>query len=574
MSGALGAVDPVSDRPNIVFIICDDLAWGDLACHGNPVPTTTPSLDRLHSEASRLTRYCSGPLCTPARAGTLTGRYHLRTRAFDTYCGRATLDPEEPTIARCLAAAGYRTGCFGKWHLGDNHPSRPMDMGFGDSLVHLSGGIGQPGDRPENHRRETESYFDPVVVRHGAPEASHGYCSDVFTDACLDFIEASAAQPFFAYLSFNAPHSPLQIGDEWADPYREAGVNEQHARLYGMVTNIDRNVGRLLAKLDELQLQERTLVVFTSDHGPCGSSQNREARQRFNAGLRGIKGSMYQGGIQVPSFWRWPGRIAAGRDIDRVAATVDVLPTLVELGGARLPELPTDGLSLAPLLTGAGERQPWPERTVFMHWHRGDTPVRYRNYAAIDQRWKLTRPHESAPDELYDLEADAAESADLAVQNPDIVTALRGHYDDWFDDVCSTRGARTFDPAPVPLGTAHENPVLLSQNDWRLTDGREGWRDDTLRGYWTVRVTEDEADFAVRVHLRAGVPSGTVHVAVDEAEWSKPVAQDQAACEFESLRLPVGTARLEAWLQTATTCADARLGRFVPALYVEVERTT
>ncbi|HJP29270.1 MAG TPA: arylsulfatase [Candidatus Latescibacteria bacterium] len=560
-------------RPNVIFIICDDLAWGDLACHGNPVPTKTPQLDAMYAASTRLTRYCSGPLCTPARAGILTGRWHLRTRAFDTYCGRATLDPGEPTIAATLGAAGYATGCFGKWHLGDNYPSRPMDLGFDESLVHLAGGIGQPGDRYENHEREDESYFDPVVVRHGMPEQSNGYCSDVFTDECLDFITRRAGEPFFAYLAFNAPHTPLQIADQWADPYREAGVNEAHARIYGMVSNIDHNVGRVQAKLAELNLADNTLVVFTSDHGPCGSAQNQEApageRHRWNGGLRGIKGSVYQGGVQVPSLWHWPGHVPAGRDVDCLAATVDVLPTLADLCGAQLPEQPVDGVSLAAQLTERPGTSP--ERTVFMQWHRGDAPVRYRNYAAITQRWKVTRPHESAADELYDLARDPHETADIAVAHPDVVERLRQEYEVWFDDVGTTRGARTFDPPTVYLGSDEENPVLLTQNDWRTLDGAEGWRSDGLRGYWRVYVRQGAGPFNVRIRLRQGVPAGTVHLALDEAEYEVALPPGTHVVDMVSLDLPSGTSRLEAWLHTDDPAPDARHGRFIPALYVEVE---
>ena len=566
-------------RPNVVFIICDDLAWGDLACHGNPVPTRTPNLDAMHAGSTRLTRMCSGPLCTPARAGILTGRWHLRTRAFDTYCGRATLDPGEPTIARALQAAGYATGCFGKWHLGDNYPSRPCDMGFDESLVHLGGGIGQPGDRYENHERERESYFGPVLVRGGVPEATRGYCTDVITDACLDFLErragAAATTPFFAYVGFNAPHTPLQVADEWAEPYRQAGINETHARLYGMVSNIDHNVGRVAAKLDELGLTDSTLVVFTSDHGPCGSAQNPEApageRHRWNAGLRGIKGSMYQGGIQVPSFWRWPGQVPAGRDVERLAATVDVLPTLAELCGAGLPEVPVDGVSLATELRGGAA--PPVDRAVFMQWHRGDGPVRWRNCAVITQRWKLTRPHEDAADELYDIARDRRETADVAGAHPDVVADLRARYEDWFDDVGTTRGARTFDATTVPLGTPHENPVLLTQNDWRLVGGGEGWRDDRLRGTWKVRVDDAAARFTVRLRFRADCPTGTAHLALDDDEWTAPLTAGQHVCELPGLALPVGVSRLEAWLHTDAPTQGARHGCFVPALYVEAERT-
>lgn len=571
------SVTAATGRPNVVFIICDDLAWGDLACHGNPVPTTTPHLDAMHAGSTRLTRYCSGPLCTPARAGILTGRWHLRTRAIDTYCGRATLDPGEPTIARTLQAAGYTTGCFGKWHLGDNHASRPMDMGFDESLVHLAGGIGQPGDRYENHEREDESYFDPVVVRHGVPEKATGYCTDLFTDECLRFVEAHRDEPFFAYLAFNAPHSPFQIADEWADPYRHAGVPETHAKLYGMVSNIDHNVGRVHAKLAELGLSERTLVVFTSDHGPCGSAQDRTVPpgqgHRWNAKLRGIKGSMYQGGVQVPSLWRWPGQLTEGRDVDTLAATVDILPTLAEFCSADVSRLatagtPLDGLSLTRWLTA--DEAPL-DRTVFMQWHRGDAPVRYRNYAAITQRWKLTRPHEEAADELYDLARDPHETADVAVAHPDEVLRLRTQYERWFDDVGATRGGRTFD-APMPLlGTTHENPVLLTQNDWRTLDGHEGWRRDDLRGYWRVRVAEGAAAFTVRVRLRRDCPTGRVHLTLDEHEWTTRLPPGEHVVEWTGLRLPEGASRLEAWLHTDEPCPGARHGRFVPALYVEVD---
>jgi arylsulfatase A-like enzyme len=564
-----------SSQPNVIFIICDDLAWGDLACHGNP-HTHTPRLDQMHAQSTRLTRYCSGPLCTPARAGILTGRWHLRTRAFDTYCGRAAIDPQEPTIARTLATAGYRTGAFGKWHLGDNYPSRPNDLGFEETLVHRSGGIGQPGDVPANHLREHDSYFDPVLVRNGSLEDSRGYCTDVFTDACLDFISDAQGtdQPFFAYLAFNAPHTPLQIADEWVEPYRQAAVNETHARLYGMVTNIDHNVGRVIDHVDGLGLADKTLIIFTSDHGPCGSSAAGEEGQRFNAGLRGIKGSMYQGGIQTPSFWRWPTTLAADCDIDRVAATVDVLPTLAQFAGAELIKPTdgpaTDGQSLVPLLTGETQPDDWVDREVFMHWHRGDAPVRYRNYAVIDQRWKLMRPAEDVADELYDLQADPQERVDLAAQEPDRVTAMRRRYDMWFEDVCTTRGGRTFDPVAIPLGTAHENPVVLSQNDWR-TIGDEGWRNDRIRGVWAVRVEED-AQYDVCLMWREDLPAGSAFVALDDTVWSTPVAAGTRLTTLPGISLPLGPARLEAWLHTEAPCETARSGHFIPALYVEVDR--
>ncbi|GIV78517.1 MAG: arylsulfatase [Litorilinea sp.] len=561
-------------RPNILIIIMDDLAWGDLACHGNPY-TYTPNLDRLYQESTHLTRYCSGPLCSPARASLMTGRYHLRTRVIDTYCGRSMLDPEERTLAQALHDHGYRTGAFGKWHLGDCYPMRAVDLGFEETLTHRAGGIGQPGDHPDNYPRwQTDSYFDPVLYHNGEPERYQGYCTDIFTDAAIAFIEEHRDEPFFAYLATNAPHSPLIIGDEWADRYRQMGINETHARLYGMVENIDWNVGRLLNRLDELGLAEDTLVIYTSDHGPCGSARDRTAppgkQDRFNAGLRGIKGTMYEGGIRVPCFWRWPGHFAADRDVDRISHPIDVFPTLLAACGIPLPtDRAIDGVNLLPLLRGEQEPERWPERTIFMQWHRGDVPVRYRNYAVITQRHKLHRPHESQPDELYDLVADPYEKTDIAADHPELVAELRAQYDNWLDEMAATRGLGTFDPPPIPIGTRHENPVLLTQNDWRII-GEEGWNQDNLRGYWELTARQD-GPYEVTVRFRRDVPPGVVHLRVDDREWATRAETGENVCTFPDLHFPSGRVRLEAWRQTDEPCPTALYKRFIPALYVQVK---
>jgi hypothetical protein len=228
-----------------------------------------------------------------------------------------------------------------------------------------------------------------------------------------------------------------------------------------------------------------------------------------------------------------------------------------------------DGVSLVPgLLENSAVAAT--DRTVFMQWHRGDAPVRYRNYAAITQRWKVTRPHEDAVDELYDLQRDPHETADIAVAHHDVVEQLRSEYDRWFDDVGATRGGRTFDPPTVHLGLDQENPVLLTQNDWRTLDGLEGWRSDGLRGYWRVHVQQNRGTCTARVRMRQGIPAGTVHLALDETMWSAVLPQGGHVVELTGLTLPVGTSRLEARLQTDADYPGARHGRFIPALYVEV----
>jgi len=381
--------DPAApSRPDVVVIMMDDLAYGDLACHGNP-HVVTPHLDRLHGESARLTRYSSGPMCTPARASLMTGRYHQRTRAYDTFCGRSMIDPGEVTLGHVLGAAGYRTGAFGKWHLGDAYPMRAGDLGFEETLVHNAGGIGQPGDHRQNHWREGEAYFDPVLHRDGVPEPSSGYCTDVLTDAAIDFVTRAGSEraPFFCYLATNAPHTPLEVPDEWIDRYRaDDRLGEVHARLYAMVENIDWNVGRLLAAIDPAT----TLVVYTSDHGPCPSARDfslpPDRQVRWNAGLRGEKGSLYDGAVKVPSFWRGPG-VTGGRDIATVASPIDVLPTLASVCGAELPaDVALDGVDLSPLLAGgSGSDASGDDRTLFLQWHRGNTQERYTRSTG---RWR------------------------------------------------------------------------------------------------------------------------------------------------------------------------------------------
>lgn len=563
----------------------DDLAWGDLACHGNPV-VRTPAIDGLHASSTRLTRYSSGPLCTPARASLMTGRYHQRTRALDTFCGRSMIDPGEVTIAAVLRSAGYRTGAFGKWHLGDAYPMRACDLGFDETLMHNAGGIGQPGDHRENHWREGEAYFDPVLHRRGVAERVEGYCTDVFTDAAIEFVTRHAGHgaPFFAYLATNAPHTPLEVGDEWTAPYRAAGVGEVHARLYGMVANIDWNVDRLLGALDGAGVTENTIVVYTSDHGPCPSARDFskpfDQQQRWNGGLRGEKGTLYDGGIKVPCFWRWPGRIAGGRDVDRITSPIDVLPTLAAAAGAAVPDhVELDGVDLGPLLTGAVSPADWPERELYLQWHRGNVPERYRNYAVVTQRYKLYRPApaggagvDTITDQLYDLVTDPAEADDVAAAHPDVVAGLRARYDVWFDDI-ARRGPAPFDPPRIVLDPPDGLPVVLSRQDWRVDDALAdmgelaGWM-GTTQGWWEVTVVAP-GTFGIDVRLEPFAWERPelferVHVRIGDLERSTPWVLQCTRYRFEGVALAAGDTRVEAWASGG--------GNRRSALYVDVDQ--
>jgi arylsulfatase/arylsulfatase A len=469
----------------------------------------------------------------------MTGRYPYRTRAFDTYLGRSMLDPQEVTLAECLRDAGYRTCISGKWHLGDCYPMRAMDNGFEEALVHNGGGLRQPGNVTRNN-----GYFDPDLMHNGEIEASTGYCTDIFTDHAIEFIEKPDHRPFFLYIGTNCPHAPFEIGEEWVKPYLDMGINETHARVYGMVENIDMNVGRVLQCLDQQGVAENTIVVYTSDHGQCGSSRHA-GENRFNSGLRDIKGSIYNGGLQVPSFWRWPAKFPANRAIDRIANPIDVLPTLLDAAGVALPEVKIDGTSLLPLLDGSAEPDDWPDRRIFVQWHRGDEPQARRNACVITQQHKLCWPEGSNAPEVYDLLDDPGEAHDICPDYPDIVERLSAAYDTWFAEVSSTRENNYACPRIV-IGSEHERFTVLTRQDNRM-DGPDDWGDDALT-HWEVEIAE-AGDYNIRIRLPAAVTDAHWHLKLDEREESTATSDETRSVLFESVPLNAGPLRVEAWAE-------------------------
>jgi arylsulfatase A-like enzyme len=331
-------------HPNVVLVMTDDQGYGDLACHGNPI-IKTPNLDELHDQSTRLTNFHVGPTCSPTRASLMTGHYCNRTGVWHTVMGRSLLRKDEVTMADVFRAGGYKTGIFGKWHLGDNYPFRPQDRGFDEGLIHKGGGIGNTQDYWGN------DYFDDTYFRNGKPEKFEGYCTDVWFAEAMKFIEANKDRPFFCYLPTNAPHGPFLVPEKYAEPYMGKGVK---FRFYGMISNIDENVGRLMSKLKELGIEDNTILIFMTDNGSSGG------HLVYNAGMRGSKGSEYDGGHRVPFFMRWPGGgIKAGINIDQITAHIDILPTMIEFCGLQAPEdVKFDGTSLMPLLTGDDRNGP------------------------------------------------------------------------------------------------------------------------------------------------------------------------------------------------------------------------
>lgn len=559
-------------KPNVVIILTDDQGFGELGVTGNPL-VRTPHMDRLAAQGVAFTNFHVMPVCSPTRACLMTGRYNYRTGVTDTYLGRSMMHPDETTLAEMLVAGGYCTGIFGKWHLGDNYPMRAMDKGFQESLVLNGGGLAQPGDPPDPVD-ERGAYFNATLRRNGTWIKTKGYVSDVLTDAAIQFIETKRDKPFFVYLPFNCPHAPHQVPKEYGQHYRPADFasakfpRKGHpmalrydpadlARVYGMIENIDDNLGRLLARLDELQLAENTIVVLFSDNG-C------QMHNGYNAGFQGWKGTPFEGGIHQFCFIRWPAQLKAGHQVERIAATIDLAPTLLGLCGVPKPErVKFDGLSLAPLLRG--EDVAWPDRVLFFQWHRGDAPERYRAFAARSQDWKLVQPLGSGERwdgqtafKLYDMAHDPQELHDLAAQEPERVARLKAQYDAWFNDVTSGRDYSV--PARIFIGAAQENPVLLTRQDWRGKDA--SWGPNGV-GYWEVNVVTSTR-YDVKLRFDSSKTDSEATLSCGSFSARRSIKAGAAECVFSGVQLPLGPARLNAGLVRGAATVGAR--------YVEVKR--
>ena len=532
---ACGPADEAPDRPNIILIMTDDQGWAQLGSHGDPV-LQTPRLDALAAESVEMTRFYVSPVCAPTRAALMTGRYNYRTGVVDTYLGRAMMAPDELTIAEVLGASGYRTGIFGKWHLGDNYPQRTVDQGFQASVVHKGGGIGQPSDPPGS------DYFDPILFRDGEQESFEGYCTDVYFDEAIRWIGEGSGEPFFAYIPTNAPHSPYLVPDSYREPYAAQGLSDKDARIYGMITNIDDNVGRLLDHLEAQGLSGNTIFIFMTDNGPT--------TRLYHAGLRAQKASVYEGGIRVPFLVRWPDRLEP-RKIEALGAHIDVTPTLLAAAGLPAPSgAEFDGTNLLPLWDGEASQAP--DRTYFVQAHRGNEPERYRAFAAVQQQFKLVQPvsfRQSPPQdaalELYDLIADPGEETDLAAEMPEVVERLKSGYDDWFDDVSASRG---FKAVRFMIGSDQQRRVTLTRQDWRM-ETPDGWgRDEKVLGKWEVEVAA-AGPYDVVVTLANPAPAGaTATIAFRGVEASVTVAAGAETATFEGLTLETGQGSFRASL--------------------------
>ena len=551
------AVETVAERPNVILIITDDQGYNDVGAHGNSM-IQTPNLDELWAESTRLTNFHVDPTCSPTRSALMTGRYSTRTGVWHTIMGRSLLDPGETTIAEVFANNGYRTGMVGKWHLGDNYPLRPQDQGFQEVVWHKAGGVGQASDYWGN------DYFDDTYWRGDTPESFEGYCTDVWFSEAIDFVERHQEDPFFLYLSTNAPHGPFLVDEAYSQPYADQGVPAPMDAFYGMITNIDENLGLLRQRLAELGLSDNTLLIYMSDNGTAAGQErdieDHDGWKGYNAGMRGIKGSEYEGGHRVPFIAHWPaGGLNQGSDLNQLAAHIDVLPTLVDLADLNFEvDRSIDGISLRGVLEGEEESF---DRTVFVHSQRIEYPEKWRKSSVMTNQWRFVNGTE-----LYDIQEDPAQQNDIAADHPEKVEELTAAYDTWWQSLMPT-----FDSyVRIGLGHAAENPVQLVSHDWHSDNGPVPWHQRHIEsglvanGFWAVDV-EEAGTYEVKLtrwaaHLNRAMNVTDARIKMGEIEEEMTVSPADDAASFE-LELDAGPAMLQTWLTTAD--GDERGAYFV-----------
>ncbi len=445
---SLLAAEELKTKPNVIIFLADDQAYGDMSLHGNP-HINTIHLDDFAKQSFELTNFYVSPVCAPTRASLMTGRYHLRTGVTDVNKPYYNMNPEELTIAEILKAAGYKTGIYGKWHLGDDSPHRPMDQGFDESIVHRGSGM-----------YGRNSYSNPSLWHNGKKKPFKGYCLDIFTDHAISFLKKRKAdeKPFLLYLSSNLVHVPLQAKKHLAKPFADKGLDAKTSQLYGMLKCVDNNFGRLIDKVKEFGFEDNTIIIYTSDNGPCHGGTTP---QRFMAGLHGLKGTVYENGIRVPCFIRWPqGQIKGGGKSAQATAHIDVMSTVLAACQLEKPEkLLLDGVSLLPLLKDP--QHTLSDRNLFFKWDGYGKPqenlafaVRFKNYKLVQSRGMnrndiadkyslLCRAQkkgrrslkDDAVYELFDIEKDPGELQDIAKLHPEIVQSMMKKYKLWFEDV-------------------------------------------------------------------------------------------------------------------------------------------
>ncbi|MCL6295133.1 arylsulfatase [Jejuia spongiicola] len=538
-----------SNLPNVILIITDDQGYGDFGFTGND-QIKTPVLDALSKRSIRFNNFYVSPVCAPTRSSLMTGRYSLRTGVRDTYNGGAIMASNEVTIAEMLKQANYKTGMYGKWHLGDNYPSRPIDQGFDESLIHLSGGMGQVGDFTTYFQGD-RSYFDPVLWYNGQPRMYDGYCSDIFTDNAINFIEKNHKAPFFCYLSFNAPHTPLQVPDEYYQMYADIDPSitfeknksskvkmnekdkEDARKVYAMVSNIDDNIGKVISKVKSLGIEDNTIIIFMTDNGP--------QQLRYVGGMRGLKGSVYRGGIRVPLLFSYPNQFKGNKDIETTTAHIDILPTIAKLCRVEAPKnKKIDGNSLLPLIKN--EKVDWAERSLFFYWTRR-YPELYNNIAIQKGDYKLVgKTNYNAPIEdfqMFDIKNDPNEQNNIVLKNKNFAKGLKQNLNQIYKELISSNNL--INQPSISVGSEFENPIILNRND---AGGERGiWNQEEIFGKWYVDVAEGHYNIKFKF-IKPVEPKGRMILETDAIVNQLKIDMETDFIEMKNIYLPKMTGNL------------------------------
>lgn len=567
-----------SERPNVIIVLTDDQGYGDISRHGNP-HLSTPHLDRLYDDGVRLTDFHVDPTCSPTRAALLTGRYSSRTGVWLTYSSRHHLRRNEVTMADVFKENGYKTAMFGKWHLGECYPYRPMDRGFSETLYHGGGMVSAVTDYWDNN------YYDDVYFRNGTPEKVSGYCTDVWFEESIRFIEKNRNAPFFIYLATNAVHSPLHVPEKYTIPFVEKGLGKL-SRYYGTIVNIDENVGKLRRCLSEMDLERDTILIFLNDNGTGGgvtltADENGGTRngwevEGYNAGMRGKKASRYEGAHRAACFIHWPqGGLKGGRDFDELTAHIDLMPTLMEMCNLETDhQIAFDGASLVPVFNG--EDTALSERSIMVHDQgRFGDPIgqglliKDKDLTVMRGKWRLV------DDELYDMRTDPRQKSDVAQQNPELVQQLRQDYESWWASI-SERSEEycpiVVNPSIQKVATITTQDLLgglvaYSQRHVRAAMPIEGWAviDVEVPGSYEISVRRwpaelnapirsadipeypmDPSTHAVKKVSTVALNITSARLKVGDFDQSVVVGETDKAVVFE-VNLPRGEHKIQSW---------------------------
>jgi len=543
-------------KPNVLIILTDDQGYGDLSCHGNPI-LKTPNLDNSHAKSIRLTDFHVAPKCTPTRGQLMTGCDAMRNGATRVCQGRSMMRESLPTMADIFRDGGYRTGHFGKWHLGDSYPHRPQDRGFDRTIHHGAWGITSIADYYAN------DYWDDMYRHNDKLQKYEGYCTDVWFNQAMQWMQArqAAGQPFYCYLATNCPHVPNRAPEKFIKPY----VGKKGpADFYGQIANIDMNVGRLMKWMRQRGLIKNTILIFMGDNGSSSGAGV------YNAGMRGHKGELWEGGHRVQCFIRWPeGELGSPRDIDELTQVQDILPTLIDLCSLRPGDLARrrfDGTSLADLLRGTGDRID--DRMLVVqigaHPKKGDAAV-------MRGKWRMVKGN------LYNIEEDPHQDTNLASKHPEVLEAMRKNYDQWWKEMQEPFAQTRW----IHLGSDNANPTMLYSSDWQgsYADNRGNLVSGDRKGYWNVRVTRDGLyEFTLYrwwphsdkqlTEGRGAVPISSASVEIGDVKLKGNVPQDKEGAKSVSFtaRLEVGEYRLQ------TMFFDKNGKALCSAYYTQVER--